>query len=130
MQFKHAPLIALAAIATLTGCASLGSSPAAAGPPSSAPSAPAPSPAAPPCTTRACIVTDAEALKGTVAKDNAVMTKVTCTASTVKQVVSGTYTVHCTVTYSDGMVARGIASVLTAGSGQVDWEPTDIISGG
>jgi hypothetical protein len=58
------------------------------------------------------------------------MTRVACKPSTVKQVVSGTYTVHCTVTYSDGMVARGIASVLTSGSGEVDWEPTDIINYG
>lgn len=107
------------------GCASLGST-AATGAPSSAPVAAASSA---PCTTRTCIVVDAKGLKGTVAKDNAVMTKVTCKASTVKQVVTGTYTVHCTIAYSDGMVARGIASVLT-GKGEVDWEPTAIISGG
>ena len=64
-----------------------------------------------------------------MAKDNSVAAKVTCKKSTVKQVVSGTYTVHCTMTYSDGTVARGIASVLT-GKGEVDWEPTDIISDG
>jgi hypothetical protein len=100
------------------------------------PSAPAESaPAAAPsptglCTTSACIVSDAESLKGTVAKDNSVATKVSCKKSTVKQVVSGTYTIHCTMTYSDGVVADGIASVLTAGSGSVEWEPTDIISDG
>ena len=64
-----------------------------------------------------------------MAKDNAVMTKVTCKKSTAKQVVTGTYTVHCTITYSDGMVACGIASVLT-GKGEVDWEPTTIVSEG
>jgi hypothetical protein len=128
---KHA-LIALAIIAAaaLAGCGSLGGS-AAGQPPASAgaPSAAAVASQAP-CTTHACIVNDAEGLKGTVAKDNSVMTKVTCKGSTVKQVVSGTYTVHCTVSYSDGMVAAGIASVLLSGSGQVDWEPTDIISEG
>ena len=81
------------------------------------------------CTTNACIASDAEGLKGTVAKDNSVMTKVTCRASTVKQVVSGTYTVDCAVTYSDGSVWDGIASVLT-GSGDIDWEPTSMVSAG
>jgi hypothetical protein len=127
---RIAPLFAAAAIASLAGCASIGST-AAAGQPSA--SAGTPSAAAvasqAPCTTHACIVTDAESLKGTVAKDNSVMTKVSCKDSTVKQVVTGTYTVHCTVSYSDGTVADGIASVLT-GSGNVDWEPTSIISDG
>ena len=123
MKLGYAPLIALAV--ALAGCGSLGSSTAA-----GAPASAAGAPSSAPCTTHACVVADAEGLKGTVAKDNAVMTKVACTASTVRQVVSGTYTVHCTVTYSDGMVARGIASVLTAGSGQVEWEPTDIINDG
>lgn len=124
---RRTALIATAAItaATLAGCGSLGTT--AAGTPSSEPPAAAPASSAP-CTTKACIVTDAEGLKGTVAKDNAVMTRVACKASTVKQVVAGTYTVRCTVTYSDGMVARGIASVLT-GTGEVDWEPTAIVSG-
>jgi uncharacterized protein YceK len=129
---KHA-LIALAVIAAvLSGCGSLGSTTAAGQPSGGAgsPSAPAAAASSAPCTTKACIVTDAGGLKGTVAKDNSVMTKVTCKKSTVKQVVSGTYTVHCTATYSDGMVADGIASVLTAGTGSVDWEPTDIISDG
>ena len=115
------------------GCGSLGttgSTSAAAS--SAAPSSPAPAAAASSttCTTKACIVIYAETLKGGVAKDNSVMTKITCKKSTVKQVVSGTYTVHCTATYSDGMVAKGIASVLLAGNGQVEWEATDIISDG
>lgn len=111
-------------IGALSGGGSSGSSsPSAdsAGSPSSAPSSI--------CTTNACIASDAEGLKGTVAKDNSVMTKVACRASTVKQVVSGTYTVDCTVTYSDGSVWDGIASVLT-GSGDIDWEPTSMISAG
>ena len=47
----------------------------------------------------------------------------------MKQVVSGTYTVDCAVTYSDGSVWDGIASVLT-GSGDIDWEPTSVVSAG
>ena len=111
-------------ISALSGGGSSGSSsPSAdsAGSPSSSPSSI--------CTTNACIASDAEGLKGTVAKDNSVMTKVTCRASTVKQVVSGTYTVDCAVTYSDGSVWDGIASVLT-GSGDIDWEPTSMVSAG
>jgi hypothetical protein len=57
------------------------------------------------------------------------MTKVTCRTSTAKQVVSGTYTVNCTVTYSDGSVWNGIASVLTV-SGDIDWEPTSMVTAG
>jgi hypothetical protein len=127
-------LIASALItAALAGCAGTGGA-TGAGAPSSQPSpalssAPAVAASSGPCTTKACIVTDAKQLKGTVAKDNAVMTKVACKKSTVKQVVGGTYTVHCTITYSDGMVARGIASVLT-GKGDVDWEPVTIVSYG
>jgi hypothetical protein len=45
----------------------------------------------------------------------------------VKQVVSGTYTVHCTVTHPDGSKWAGIASVLT-GNDEVDWEPTSDVS--
>ena len=81
------------------------------------------------CTTASCIVSDAEGLKGTVAKDNSVMTGVACNASTVRQVVSGTWTVHCTVTYSDGAKWAGLASILT-GSGDVEWEPTSMVSAG
>ena len=81
------------------------------------------------CTTASCIICDAESLKGTVAKDNSVMTAVACNASTVRQVVSGTWTVHCTVTYSDGSKWAGIASVLT-GKGEVDWEPTSMVGAG
>jgi len=81
------------------------------------------------CTTASCIVPDAESLKGDVAKDNSVITGVTCTPSTVRQVVSGTWTVHCTATYSDGSKWAGIASILT-GKGDVDWEPTSMVSAG
>lgn len=126
-------LIALAAVGLTAGCGSA-STTTETGAPSSEPSAaassaPVAAASSAPCTTKACIVTDAKQLKGTVAKDNAVMTKVTCKSSTVKQVVPGTYTVHCTITYSDGQIWRGIASVLT-GKGEVDWEPTSVISYG
>ena len=47
----------------------------------------------------------------------------------MKRVVSGTYTVNCTVTYSDGSVWNGIASVLTV-SGDIDWEPTSMVTAG
>jgi hypothetical protein len=124
MRRTHA-LTAAVLIASLAGCGSLGTTGAAGAQPSGRSAAASSAP----CTTKACIVTDAEGLTGTVAKDNAVMTRVACKKSTVRPVVSGTYTVHCTVSYSDGMVARGIASVLT-GKGDVEWEPTDIISGG
>jgi len=128
-----AVVVVLIVFAALSRTSSGSGSPAA--PPSSAPSsepssAPVAAASSGPCTAKACIVADAEGLKGTVAKDNAVMTKVTCKQSTVKKVVAGTWTVHCTITYSDGMVARGIASVLTAGQGEVDWEPTTIVDYG
>jgi hypothetical protein len=67
-----------------------------------------------PCSTKGCITSDAETLKGAVVKDKAVMTEVACRPSTVTQVVPGNYTVHCTVAYSDGAEWRGIASVLTS----------------
>jgi hypothetical protein len=84
------------------------------------------------CTTASCISAGAERLtgdKGEVAGDNSVMTKVTCQQSTVKQVIPGTYTVQCTVTYADGAKWAGIASVLTS-TGEVDWEPTSMVSAG
>jgi len=124
------------AVLALAGCASTGTTQgtAAAGAPSAAPSAvPSSEPSAEassgPCVTKACIAADAQSLKGTVAKDNSVMTRVACRQSTVKQVVPGTYTIHCVITYSDGAKWHGIASVLTA-SGEVDWEPTSVISYG
>lgn len=111
---------------TGSGGNSPASSPAQSAPPSPAPVAAASSAR---CSTKACIASDAETLKGTVAKDNAVMTKVACESSTVTQVVPGTYTVHCTVAYSDGAEWRGIASVLTSRE-EVAWEPTAAISHG
>jgi hypothetical protein len=61
-------------------------------------------------------------LPGTEAKDGSVMTKVTCYESTVKANPGDTYTVSCNVSYSDGEVWSGYATVLEA-SQQVSWEP-------
>jgi hypothetical protein len=127
MRVQRALIASAVITAALSGCGSLGST--AEGAPSGAASSPSAAASQGPCTTKACIAADGEDLKGTVAKDNSVMTKVTCSKSTVRQVVAGTYTVHCTATYSDGTVARGIASVLT-GTGAVDWEVTTIITEG
>jgi hypothetical protein len=92
--------------------------------PDSAPSAAAA------CTTNTCIAGEArQFLPGRVAKDDSVMTKATCKASTVKRNAGGTYTVTCTVTYSDGMVARGGANLIPA-QDEITFEPTDIINYG
>jgi hypothetical protein len=136
---RIAPSIAIAAIAitSLAGCASMGST-AASGQPSAsagAPSAtalaaPSPSPSAAPCTSKACIISDAKStLIGGTAKDESVMTKLSCRSSTVKKVTASVWTVHCTAGYSDSSVAEGIASV-NLGTSYVSWEPTDIISDG
>lgn len=88
----------------------------------------APSPTGP-CTTNGCIITDAKTMVGDVAKDESVLTKMTCKQSTVKQPTPGVYTVHCTSTYSDGSVYAGVASVLIL-QDKVAWEPTETISYG
>lgn len=107
-----------------SGSSSSSSTPAAV--PDSAPSAAATAA----CTTDACIASDAQqSLPGTVAKDDSVMTKATCKPSTVKRNAGGTYTVTCTVTYSDGMVARGDANLIPA-QNEITFEPTDIINYG
>jgi hypothetical protein len=131
----RATVITAAAIAATVGCGSLGSTTAAAGgAPSSAPSsvpssAPSAEASSTPCTTKACIVEDANGLVGTVAKDESVLTKLSCKKSTVKQPTPGVYTVHCTATYSDGSVYAGIASVLIT-QGKVTWEATSAIDYG
>ena len=90
---------------------------------------PAPSAAAA-CTTNACIAGEAQqSLVGMVAKDDSVMTKAACKASTVQRNAGGTYTVSCTVTYSDGMVARGGANLIPA-QDEITFEPADIINDG
>ncbi len=91
------------------------------------PSAPAGSPSAAACTTHSCIASDVEqTLPGTEAKDGSVMTKVTCYKSTVKANPGDTYTVSCDVSYSDGEIWSGYATVLVA-SQQVTWEPENEI---
>jgi len=125
-------LIATAAIAlALSGCVSAGSTTAAAGAPSASPSSePSAAASAAPCTTRACIIEDAKgALVGGVAKNESVMTRLSCVKSTVKNPDPGVWTVRCTADYSNGMVAKGVANVLLK-SDQVTWSPTDIISYG
>jgi len=118
-------IAASAAVVALAGCGSLPSPGAA--PPSSAPSSAA---SAPPCVTKACIAADAkDTLVGSVAKNESVMTKLTCKESSVRHPVSGVWTVRCTADYSNGMVAKGVANVLLK-SDQVTWSPTDIISYG
>lgn len=122
---------ALAILAT-AGCASLSSSssspagtPSAAGAPSaSALAAPSATASPPPCTTHACIVQDAkQTLVGAVAKDESVITAMSCRESTVKHAAPGIWTVDCTATYSDGSQVGGIATVLLS-QGKVTWEPT------
>ena len=124
MKLGYAPLIALAV--ALAGCGNLGST-AAAGGASAAASAPppassaAPSPA--PRTTHACIATEAQQnLVGLVAQDNSVSTKAVCKASTVKHNAGNTWTVWCTVTYSDGNETGGYANILSA-QNKITFEP-------
>jgi hypothetical protein len=107
--------------------ASAGGSPsAAAGSPSAAAGSPSASPTSyPDCTSHACIAAYLDQnLTGLVAVDKAVSTKVTCYVSTVVYyAAAGTYSAHCTVTYSDGSSAYGIGNLVTS-SGQVTFEPT------
>jgi hypothetical protein len=83
-----------------------------------------------PCTTSSCVVSDArQSLVGEVAKDEAVMTSLSCRPSTVKEPDPQVWTVDCTAHYSDGMVADGVANVLMA-KNQVTWSATAILSYG
>jgi hypothetical protein len=122
---KYAP-IALLATATVAGCGtqSAGTTTAAAGPPSSSAPAPAPSPTQI-CTTRACIVQDAEqGLIGDVAKDESVLTKMKCKPSTVRHNAGNTWTVACVATFSDGSKSDGYVNLLP-GQSKITFEPTD-----
>ena len=129
----------LASALALTACAAASSS-APSAPASHTPSAapvaatsavPAPSPSAAStaiCTSHACIVSDVEkSLVGLVAKDESVITKAVCYKSTVKANPGDTYTVSCDVTYSDGTVYSGDATLLVA-KDQIAWEPTGQVS--
>lgn len=149
MKLRYAPLLILGAALTLTGCAASGSSSssppppaaspssaagspsAAAGSPSAAagsPSAAAGSPSSAPCTTHACIVSDAQSsMVGTTAKDGSVITKAVCFKSTVKANPGDTYTVSCNITYTDGTVWNGLVTLLLA-SNQVSWQPQSEVS--
>jgi hypothetical protein len=132
MKLRHASPSVLAAALALSGCAAAASSPAA-GTPASSPSAAGspsaaaaqPSASAPPCTTHSCIVADAKsALVGQVAKDESVVTRLTCYSTSVRNPDPGIYTVNCVASYSDGSQWDGVASVLLA-KGQVTWEATE-----
>ncbi len=104
---------------------STGSGSPAAGPPSASAAA-----SSAPCTTASCIITDAkQALVGGVAKDESVMTALSCRKFTVKNPDPGVWTVQCTATYSDASVYAGIASVLLS-QNKATWEPTNVINDG
>lgn len=123
----------LAASVVLAGCASMGggaASPDDGSPPpavaAASSAAPAPSPTEALCTTRSCIATNMDqALPGIVAKDEAVIRKAVCKASSV-QVSNGVWTATCTVTESDGSVSEGYGNIVPA-SQQVTYDPQKII---
>jgi hypothetical protein len=52
-----------------------------------------------------------------------VSTKAVCKPSTVKHNAGNTWTVQCTVTYSDGSVSTGYANLLPA-QNKITFEPT------
>jgi hypothetical protein len=120
----------LAAIATLSGCASQGNAgavvtPASAPAPVADPTPdPAPSTSAA-CTTNACIASGLQkSLIGLVAKDNSVITAATCYKRTVKHNAGNTWTAECHVTYSDDSVYSGYATYDVA-KNEVPWEPSE-----
>lgn len=79
-----------------------------------------------PCTSNSCIVQEAkQSLVGDVAKDESVITALSCTQSSVKNPDPGVYTASCLATYSDGSQWNGIASVLIS-QNKVTWEPTEM----
>jgi Protein of unknown function (DUF2510) len=81
-------------------------------------------PSSSPCTSNSCIVQEAkQALVGSVAKDESVITNLSCTPSSVQNPDLNVYTASCIATYSDGVRTNGIASVLLS-QNKVTWEPT------
>ena len=123
-----AALAALIIIADVTGTNSSGtptagaSSSAPSAAPSAVPSASAAASSAP-CTTDSCIATELDqSLKGAIAQDEAVATKVDCKPSTVKNEGSGNWTARCTAYYSDGTSAEGYGTVDTS-QDKVTFEP-------
>jgi hypothetical protein len=119
---KRALIPSAIAVVLVAGCGSLGTG----SPPQGSPAPPASPASAPPCTTDACIVTDIKGLVGTVAKDDSVMTKVTCKTGSVSRKAAGVWTATCTVTYSDGDVAKGIGTVDET-QDEVTFEPASVI---
>jgi hypothetical protein len=119
--------LAFAAIAlamVLSGCAGLVNA-ATGGAPSSNPSASQSG-----CNARSCVVSTVDqTLVGSVAKDESVITGMTCKSATVKHNAGDTWTVHCTASYSDGSKWSGFATIVVS-QAKVTWEPTDMISDG
>ena len=128
-------ILILAAALSAAGCGASSSSttttthtaaPAAATSAPAAATTPAPTPTPTPsevaCTSHSCIIQDAKSLIGGVAKDESVMTAMSCQSSTVKHLDPGIWSVHCNATSSDGSVWAGIATVLLTSS-QVTWQP-------
>lgn len=67
------------------------------------------------CTTNACIARGiAGSLTGVIAKDESVMTHVSCKAASVKRNPDGSWTADCTVDYSDGSVWDGFGNYVPA----------------
>jgi hypothetical protein len=134
---RHAPaLIAAAAAAlALAGCASSASPSGGPPPPTSgaatpsaaALAAPSSSPSPQLCTTHTCIARDIEqGLTGAVAKDESVITKVTCYKSTVVfHKAADTWSASCTATYSDGSSVSGTGNLLVSQQ-QVTFTPAGV----
>lgn len=82
------------------------------------------------CNARSCVVsTVKQTLVGTVAKDESVITGMTCRPGTIKQNAGDTWTVSCTASYSDGSKWSGFATIVVSQT-KVTWQPTDVISDG
>lgn len=121
MKLARSLLPALA-FCVLAGCASTGggSSPGAPGSAAAGTSL---------CTSNACIVSEAQqSAVGLIADDKSVVTKAACRPPTVKRNPGGTWTVTCTVTYSDGKVVRGYANLIPA-QDKFTFEPAELLSG-
>ena len=82
------------------------------------------------CNASSCVVvTVQKSLTGMVAKDESVITGITCQPGTVRQNPGQTWTVACTATYSDGRVSNGLATIVVS-EAKVTWEPTGMVSAG
>ena len=122
-------VLAAAAVLAAAGCGSAATTTTAAAPPPAPPSS-VPAPAPPTasdtmCTTRACIVDDAQkGLIGTVAKDESVLTKMACKPSSVRHNPGNTWTVACVATFSDGSQSDGYVNLLPAAD-KITFEPVN-----